>query len=226
MRGHRLLTAFTFGAASLFVAEVIAAGVLVWPPTTAVAGNPVPAVRVPPPAQARPEPAKAPPSAIPLPSTSDTPVVPVAPAAQRPGTLRLPRGGTAALVREEIGPHGELPVPQSLGEATWWGARLDAVAGASVFAGHVNFGGRTGPFAELWTARIGDPVTVADPAGKISTYRISQVITLHKDELPQRADELFAQDGAHRIVLVTCGGRWLGGETGYAENRVVVADPA
>lgn len=50
-------------------------------------------------------------------------------------------------------------------------------------------------------------------------------MTVHKDELPSRAQELFGQDGAHRLVLVTCGGRWVGGSDGCEENRVVIAEP-
>jgi len=129
------------------------------------------------------------------------------------------------LVRQDV-VNGVLPVPQQLGQAAWWGAGLDADRGATVFAGHVNWGGRTGPFAELWNARIGEQVTVVDGVGKASVYQVSQLISLQKDELPQRATELFGQTGAHRIVLVTCGGEWIGGAQGYAENKVVIADPA
>lgn len=129
-------------------------------------------------------------------------------------------------MRKELDANAVLPIPANLGEATWWGAGLDASSGASVFAGHVNWGGRVGPFAELWDDRVNQTVTVTDHNGTAWRYRISQVFTLHKDELATRADELFSQDGPHRIVLVTCGGRWQGGSTGYAENRVVVAEPA
>ncbi|CAM3030743.1 class F sortase [Saccharomonospora xinjiangensis] len=148
-----------------------------------------------------------------------------APSGQRPGTVVLPDGGTATLVRKELGPDAVLPVPDDLGEATWWGAGLDAPSGASVFAGHVNWRGRTGPFAELWDVRIGERVTVTDDDGTEFAYSVSQIITLGKNELPARATELFGQSGQHRLVLVTCGGRWLGGTTGYAENRVVIAEP-
>ena len=147
-------------------------------------------------------------------------------AQQRPGTVRLPGGGTATLVRRDLGPGGELPVPTDLGQATWWGASLDAAGGASVFAGHVNWRGATGPFAELWNARIGTDVTIVDSAGKTWRYRISQLVTVHKSDLPARADNLFGPSGPHRVVLVTCGGRWVGGSDGYEENRVVIADPA
>lgn len=65
-----------------------------------------------------------------------------------------------------------------------------------------------------------------DGAGKTWRYTVSQLVTVHKNDLAARADELFGQSGPHRVVLVTCGGRWVGGSDGYEENRVVIADPA
>ncbi len=147
------------------------------------------------------------------------------PPAQQPGTVRLPRGGTATLVRSEVDESGTLPVPEGVGEATWWGADLAGQQGATVLAGHVNWKGVTGPFAELWQASAGTDVTVLDAAGAEHRYRISEVVTLHKDELPTRALDLFGPSGPHRLVLVTCGGEWVGGQVGYDENRVVTATP-
>ncbi|SFP38355.1 Sortase family protein [Amycolatopsis arida] len=229
----RLVTAFLAGVASLLAVELLVAGALLVPPANTVAGTarpapppPAPAAAVSPAPPATGAPAEpAPPEPEPEPEPEPAPAA--AESGQRPGTLRLPGGGTATLVRKEVvGPNAVLPVPENLGEATWWGAGLGAPSGASVFAGHVNWRGRVGPFAELWHAEVGARVTVVDADGKAWTYRISQVLTLHKDELPNRAGELFAQSGPHRIVLVTCGGRWLGGNTGYADNRVVIAEPA
>lgn len=162
--------------------------------------------------------------APPAQSTSAAPPPPPA-STQAPGTVRLARGGTATLVRKEV-VNGVLPVPEGIREATWWGANLDAGAGATVLAGHVNWKGATGPFAELWNARLGDPVTVVDGNGRSFQYAVRQLVTVHKNELPQRAAELFGQDGDHRLVLVTCGGRWVGGSDGYEENRIVIATPA
>ncbi|MFB9431266.1 class F sortase, partial [Streptoalloteichus tenebrarius] len=147
-------------------------------------------------------------------------------AGQRPGTVRLPAGGTARLVRKEVGGDGVLPVPDGVGDATWWGAGLDAAAGATVLAGHVNWRGAVGPFAELWRVQRGQEVSVADAAGTTWRYRVTEVHTIDKDDLPGRAAALFGQEGEHRLVLVTCGGRWVGGDLGYDENRVVVAQPA
>jgi len=148
------------------------------------------------------------------------------PPGQRPGTVRLAHGGTATLVREELGPGATLPVPTSLREATWWGAGLDASTGATVLAGHVNWKGQTGPFAELWDTRVGDAVTVVGADGRTFAYRVAKVDTVAKDDLPARAEELFGQAGPHRLVLVTCGGRWVGGHDGYESNQVVTAVPA
>ncbi|PRX49917.1 sortase family protein [Prauserella shujinwangii] len=246
--------AYLLGAGGLLAVEAVVAGILLLPPTVAVAGSaaPAPAAADSGPAPAAPSasptatrppadrPADAPGKAAPEPSRAPDPTRDTgdtgndrdtgdtgdtAPAGQRPGTIRLPGGGTAGLVREEVGADAVLPVPENLGEATWWGAGLGAPSGASVFAGHVDWNGRTGPFAELWRIEIGERVTVRDDAGRAWHYAVSRIVTLGKNELPARADELFGQAGPHRIVLVTCGGRWLGGTTGYAENRVVIAEP-
>ncbi|WP_018683244.1 class F sortase [Actinokineospora enzanensis] len=169
-----------------------------------------------------PAPGDAPP---PTRAPAPPPVPAAGPAEQRPGTLRLAKGGTATLVRKELSADATLPVPTGVHEATWWGAGLTAASGATVFAGHVNWRGQTGPFAELWDARVGDPVSVVDAGGQRFRFRVSQVETVHKDDLPNRAEEFFGQTGPHRVVLVTCGGRWVGGHDGYESNRVVVAVP-
>ncbi|TKG65747.1 class F sortase [Prauserella endophytica] len=146
------------------------------------------------------------------------------PAAQRPGTVRLPEGGTATLVRREVTPDGTLPIPDGLQEATWWGAELGAGRGVALLSGHVNWAGRTGPFEQLWRSHAGQDVTVVDAGGGKWVYRVTDVLTLHKDDLPAHAPRLFAQDGPHRLVLVTCGGDYVGGTDGYEDNRIVVAE--
>ncbi|ATE52462.1 MULTISPECIES: class F sortase [Actinosynnema] len=160
------------------------------------------------------------------PADLPVPEPPPPPAAQvRPGTVRLPLGNTAKLVRSEVTPDGVLPVPDGVGEATWWGVDLGAPEGATVLAGHVNWKGATGPFDELWRAEAGREVLVVDTSGAEYRFAVRDVLAVRKDELPRRAVELFGPSGEHRLVLVTCGGRWVGGQLGYEENRVVVATP-
>ena len=222
----RLLAGFALGAATVLAVQ-FGSTVVTAPPVAVVTGTALPAAGAA--GAAAPVPSPFPPATAPAAPAAQTPSAaapPPSPPPQRPGTLRLPEGGTATLVRKDLGPGGELPVPTDLGQATWWGASLDAAGGASVFAGHVNWRGATGPFAELWSARIGTEVTIVDSAGKAWRYRISQLVTVHKSDLPARADKLFGPSGPHRVVLVTCGGRWVGGSDGYEENRVVIADPS
>lgn len=239
MRGRtpgRLSTAVGASVAGVLCVLVVT-GTFVWPPVMAVAGAARAApVSLPAPAptttasapSATPTPARTR-TARPAPKSTSNRTADAAPRpvtrAQPRGTVRLPHGGTARLVRKELEPGGVLPVPENLDEATWWGAGLTSRTGATVFAGHVNWKGRTGPFAGLWQSRIADRVTVVDGKGKRWSYRVAQVLTVDKDELPDRAERLFGRHGPHRLVLVTCGGRWVGGSDGYEANRVVIAEP-
>jgi len=154
--------------------------------------------------------------------TDGTAAVSVAPG-QRPGTIMLPGGGTARLVRKEITPDAVLPIPRGLDDAAWWGAPLGADHGAALLSGHVNWAGKKGPFDELWSMRAGQEVSVVDVTGGHWVYRVTGIVTVHKDDLPARAPQLFGQDGPPRLVLVTCGGDYIGGTDGYRDNRIISA---
>jgi hypothetical protein len=218
----------TAGAVLLAATVAVSAGADPVSGTPSAAADVAPAKRALSPAKATalPDPTTAPPppAAQPEAPPAAQPAQP-APPAQPKNTVRLARGGTATLVPKEV-VDGVLPVPDGVREAAWWGAALDAGSGATVFAGHVNWRGATGPFAELWQAKPGDLVTVVDRNGAVHQFRVRQLVTVHKNDLPSRAQELFGQDGPHRLVLVTCGGRWVGGSDGYEENRIVIADRA
>jgi hypothetical protein len=237
-RNRRLISPATAGGVLLLVllAAMIVVGTLVADRNSidglAVAYTaPIPVPTAPAAPQRTPEPAPPAPADNPAPGTAAAPppvAPPVAPAphASAPGTIRLAHGGTATMVRREIGDDGVLPIPNAINQASWWGAGIDAPSGATVLAGHINWKGATGPFAELWDSHVGDQMSIVDGSGRPVAYRVTQVITLQKDELPRRAEELFAQTGPHRLVLVTCGGQWVGGRIGYASNQIVIATPA
>ncbi|MFC4084264.1 class F sortase [Amycolatopsis samaneae] len=140
-----------------------------------------------------------------------------------PGVLTLPGGGTAKAVRQDLTEDGTLPIPQALGEAAWWGANLGADHGVAVLSGHVNWKGAKGPFYELWQVKAGQDLALTDTSGGRWTYRIDTAETVHKTQLAERSEQLFGPDGPHRLVLVTCGGEYVGGSTGYEDNRVVTA---
>ncbi|MFD5093656.1 class F sortase [Amycolatopsis thailandensis] len=142
---------------------------------------------------------------------------------QAPGTVKLPGGGTAKLIRKELTADGTLPIPEGLDEATWWGAKLGAEQGASLLSGHVNWKGEKGPFDELWRLKTGQEVDLVDTDGGKWVYKISEIVTVHKTKLAEQSEKLFGPDGPHRLVLVTCGGEYVGGTDGYEDNRIVTA---
>lgn len=144
------------------------------------------------------------------------------PAPVPPGTVVLPHGGRAHLVHQSVGDDGELPIPHRLDQAAWWGAGVHQ-RGAMLLSGHINWKGQIGPFDELWKDHTGQSVMIVDPHGHRHQYRIRQVLSLSKTSLPRQAPRLFSQSGPHRLVLVTCGGRFVGGAQGYNENRIVIA---
>ncbi|NBH11615.1 class F sortase [Amycolatopsis sp. SID8362] len=143
--------------------------------------------------------------------------------AQDPANLSLPGGGTAKLVQEDLDADGALKIPEGLGEAAWWGAKLGADHGVALLSGHVNWKGKKGPFMELWQVKQGQEIKLTDTAGGAWVYRVDATETVHKTDLAGRSEQLFDPDGPHKLLLVTCGGEYVGGTEGYEDNRVVTA---
>ncbi|MEV6628881.1 class F sortase [Amycolatopsis sp. NPDC051106] len=144
-------------------------------------------------------------------------------AGQAPAKLSLPGGGAAKLVQEDLDDTGALKIPEGLDEAAWWGAKLGADHGVALLSGHVNWKGKKGPFTELWQVKQGQDVKLTDAAGGAWVYRVDATETIHKSELAGRSEQLFDPDGPHKLLLVTCGGEYVGGSEGYEDNRVVTA---
>ena len=110
--------------------------------------------------------------------------------------------------------------PQVLG---WWsgGAPAGAATGTALVTGHtVNAGG--GAMDNLERVRQGAEIRVLTEAGSIR-YVAESVQVLDKDAIARQAQQLFSQQVAGRLVLVTCED-WDG--TGYRSNVVVTAVPA
>ncbi|WP_433529566.1 class F sortase [Micromonospora sp. CA-263727] len=93
--------------------------------------------------------------------------------------------------------------------------------GPAVIVGHVDTS--TGPavFQKLRELRPGDRVEIARSDGSVAVFEVNRVSRYDKQELP--ADEVFGDFSRPELRLITCGGRWVGGETGYADNVVVFA---
>jgi len=62
-------------------------------------------------------------------------------------------------------------------------------------------------------------VTRAD--GSVVGFRVDSVEYFPKDQLP--AERVYGDSGPAGLRLITCGGAWVGGRTGYADNVIAFA---
>jgi hypothetical protein len=90
-----------------------------------------------------------------------------------------------------------------------------------VIVGHVD--SRTGPavFHDVPDLRPGNRVEVTRADGSVAVFAVNRVRRYDKADLP--ADDVFGDFSRPGLRLITCGGRWAGGTTGYADNVVAYA---
>ena len=134
-------------------------------------------------------------------------------------TIKIPKLDIQApIVKIESSDDRVLTPPRDPGVVGWWsqGAAPGASTGSAILVGHaVRSGG--GVFNDIGELASGDTVEVGD-----LSYKVSSVETLSKDEVAQRAEELFDQSGPGRLVVVTCAD-W-DGEV-WQSNIITIAEP-
>ena len=81
----------------------------------------------------------------------------------------------------------------------------------------------TGPFSRAKDLNVGDPMTLTDKTDVVHQYRVESVETYLKKALPY--EQLFAQSGPERVVIVTCGGEYHRDSGGWDSNVVVSFTP-
>ncbi|WP_027660946.1 class F sortase [Salinispora fenicalii] len=151
---------------------------------------------------AGPEPATSPPVRLAVPAIGVA--APIAPVGQaRDGSIAVPPLERA----HETGWYDRGPVPGDPGPA--------------VIVGHVDT--RAGPsvFVDLHRLRPGDPIEVTRADGSVVGFRVDSVERFPKDQLP--AERVYGDSGPAGLRLITCGGAWVGGRTGYADNVIAFA---
>ena len=93
-----------------------------------------------------------------------------------------------------------------------------------MIAGHLNWDGVTGLFAELATTPVGAEVTVGFTDGSEQSFRVVGVELVAKPAVS--VNGVFARDGTRVLRLVTCGGEFDDAVNSYRSNVVVTAVPA
>ena len=119
-----------------------------------------------------------------------------------------------------------MELPETVREVGWYefGSRPADRAGTTVLAGHVDTDREgLGPMARLAEVDDGALITVTARDGDVSRYRVRSVRKIKKQRVP--LDQVFAREGAARLVVITCGGPFSR-RTGYRDNLIVTAEPA
>jgi LPXTG-site transpeptidase (sortase) family protein len=119
-----------------------------------------------------------------------------------PAEMEIPKLGVRApVVGVGTEPDGKMGSPTTGDDVGWWRGRRVG-EGNALFAAHVDWGGRPGPFARLGELEAGDEVIVRGEEGTV-TYRISWLKTMDRNI---DATELLGNGHGQVATLITCFG--------------------
>jgi LPXTG-site transpeptidase (sortase) family protein len=146
-----------------------------------------------------------------------------APGPSRPRSLIIGSLGIRAAVVPLETSGRTLNPPHDPSKVGWWrdGALPGSARGSTVVTGHTVVNG-DGVFDDLDRLQTGDRVRLVTEKGSLR-YVVRAEASYRRAALAQRAERLFSQSSAGRLVLVTCED-W-NGEV-YLANHVVIATPA
>lgn len=168
----------------------------------------------------------------PLPARQDVPVTSasIQEIDRKPEPVRVSYPGIGAELPVEphgVAEDGQMDLPDDAGEGAWYkhGMVPAQGKGTTVIAAHAGSEQTpVGPLYRLTEAQQGDEVTVIDTEGDHHRYRVVETQQLHKDGLD--FTPYFQRSGPSQLVLITCGGTWVPEANSYAENVIVIAEPA
>jgi hypothetical protein len=123
-----------------------------------------------------------------------------------------------------LAPDGTIgvPPPDKTDEAGWYDqSPTPGQFGPAVIVGHVDTRSEPAVFHDLGRLRAGAKVEISRQDRSVAIFEVNKVDRFDKSQLPvERVYGDFSRPG---LRLITCGGRWVGGRTGYEENVVVFA---
>ncbi|MDG4783369.1 class F sortase [Micromonospora sp. WMMD961] len=143
----------------------------------------------------------------------------------RPTSLAIEKIDLQAPVHDVgIAPDGTIAVPDAARaqEAGWYDqGPTPGQYGPAVIVGHVDTTSGPAVFHQLRELRSGDQIEVTRTDQSVAIFEVDSVERFDKGRLP--VDEVYGDFSRPSLRLITCGGRWVGGETGYSDNVVVFA---
>jgi sortase (surface protein transpeptidase) len=145
--------------------------------------------------------------------------------ASAPTLISIPSLGVRASV-VEVGKTADgsiaTPTRDPIGTAGWYGlGPSPGEVGSAVIVGHVDTANKPAVFQRLKELSAGKLIEVNRRDHRTATFTVESVESFPKTSFP--ADRVFTTGDTSRLVLVTCGGPWIGGPLGYADNIIVFA---
>ncbi|PPG31215.1 class F sortase [Pseudoclavibacter sp. RFBB5] len=119
-----------------------------------------------------------------------------------------------------IAADGKMEVPVDFDEIGWFtGGGKPGGRGPTVIAAHVD--GLAGPaaFFRLDELTQGDVVSVTDAEGGVTSYEVTEVVTVEKADFPTA--RVFGAVPGDELRLITCGG-YFDRDVGHYDKNVVV----
>jgi sortase (surface protein transpeptidase) len=129
-------------------------------------------------------------------------------------------------------------VPSNIQKVGWYkyGARPGSARGSTVLVGHRDgTSPEPGVFYHIGSLKSGDIIIVVSDGshggnnGNVSavktTYKVKSKQFLPKKLFSAHAGKIFALDGKHRLVLISCSGEYDANRGGYQDNVIVTATP-
>lgn len=119
------------------------------------------------------------------------------------GTIATP----ALHLRNEAGWYKQGPAPGQFGPA--------------IIVGHVDTKDKPAVFARLKDLSPGQHIEIARRDRVVAVFEVNSVEQFNKEVIP--VPRVYQDYSRPSLRLITCGGSWVGGSTGYADNVIVFA---
>ncbi len=131
---------------------------------------------------------------------------------------------SAPVMSVGLAPDGTINTPPlDNANVTGWyqGGPSPGQMGPAVIVGHVDGPNGESVFYKLGKMRPGDKIQVYLANHRVAMFSVYSVEVFGKDKLP--GDRVFHDYTRPGLRLISCGGTWVGGSTGYSDNIVVFA---
>ncbi|MFI6226668.1 class F sortase [Micromonospora echinospora] len=145
--------------------------------------------------------------------------------ASRPVSLRVPAiRVTAPVAPVGLAPDGTIAVPplERHRETGWFdGGPTPGENGPAVIVGHADTTAGPSVFYDLRRLRPGDRIEVTRQDRSVAVFEVTSVERFDKNALP--GERVYGDHRGSGLRLITCGGRFVGGSIGYADNVIAFA---